>query len=604
MVNRQLGIRRSALNSARDVALSFLHEGPADDRLRALAPGDRGARHLPQGGARDEAGLRGRSSAATAAATCRSSGARSSAACATARCSASSRPTRSSSGSTSAASTSSVLVGYPGTRRLDLAAGRARRAPQRHVRGGAGRQLDAAQPVHRQAPRLLLRRAGRAGPHQPRQPADPRQPRQVRGLRAALRRRRALRPREPASRSSQYLEDEKLLHRAGERWHWTSESYPADAVSLRSRLLRQLRDPGRHARAAHHRRGRLRLGARRWSTRRPSTSSRAAPTSSRSTTTTSGACTCARPRSTTTPTRSPTRRCGSSSASPRSRAANARRNHGEVHVTSQVVGFKKIKFHTNENVGSGELTMPENEMHTTVVLADRAARDHARAAVLARGAARRRRGALVHARPAGGAVPDVRPPRPRAWPSATTARARRTSSAACGGCGRAAQRRAAAGRGLRAERLRLRQLPRRDRALRAALPAARQAARREPRADRGLPLRRRLPVLRRARRARSAAAARKWPWRSSTRCWRSEPFLSWGDAVPHAGALARRRPGPTGHDVEPPRSAAAAEKPRAGGCPRHSSGSRTEVLGDLLPTTGRKCSRSSSGSRGSSRSPR
>jgi DEAD/DEAH box helicase domain-containing protein len=45
--------------------------------------------------------------------------------------------------------------------------------------------------------------------------------------------------------------------------------------------------------------------------------------------------------------------------------ANARRNRGEVHVTSQVVGFKKIKFYTNENVGSGELTMPENEMHTT-----------------------------------------------------------------------------------------------------------------------------------------------------------------------------------------------------------------------------------------------
>jgi DEAD/DEAH box helicase domain-containing protein len=44
---------------------------------------------------------------------------------------------------------------------------------------------------------------------------------------------------------------------------------------------------------------------------------------------------------------------------------NARRNHGEVHVTTQVVGFKKIKFHTNENVGSGELSMPENEMHTT-----------------------------------------------------------------------------------------------------------------------------------------------------------------------------------------------------------------------------------------------
>src|SRR5262249_47181564 len=45
--------------------------------------------------------------------------------------------------------------------------------------------------------------------------------------------------------------------------------------------------------------------------------------------------------------------------------AGARRSHGEVHVTSQVVGFKKIKFWTNENVGAGELQMPENEMHTT-----------------------------------------------------------------------------------------------------------------------------------------------------------------------------------------------------------------------------------------------
>ncbi|HTM03167.1 MAG TPA: DEAD/DEAH box helicase [Vicinamibacterales bacterium] len=39
--------------------------------------------------------------------------------------------------------------------------------------------------------------------------------------------------------------------------------------------------------------------------------------------------------------------------------------HGEVHVASRVVGFKKIKFYTNENVGSGELDLPEQEMHTT-----------------------------------------------------------------------------------------------------------------------------------------------------------------------------------------------------------------------------------------------
>ncbi|MBD3413062.1 MAG: DEAD/DEAH box helicase [Candidatus Aminicenantes bacterium] len=43
----------------------------------------------------------------------------------------------------------------------------------------------------------------------------------------------------------------------------------------------------------------------------------------------------------------------------------SRISHGEVHVATQVVGFKKIKFHTMENVGAGELTLPQNEMHTT-----------------------------------------------------------------------------------------------------------------------------------------------------------------------------------------------------------------------------------------------
>jgi len=42
-----------------------------------------------------------------------------------------------------------------------------------------------------------------------------------------------------------------------------------------------------------------------------------------------------------------------------------RAHHGEVHVAVQVVGFKKIKFHTMENVGAGDLQLPENEMHTT-----------------------------------------------------------------------------------------------------------------------------------------------------------------------------------------------------------------------------------------------
>ena len=45
--------------------------------------------------------------------------------------------------------------------------------------------------------------------------------------------------------------------------------------------------------------------------------------------------------------------------------AGALRSHGEVHVVSRVVGFKKIKFYTNENIGAGELDLPEQNMHTT-----------------------------------------------------------------------------------------------------------------------------------------------------------------------------------------------------------------------------------------------
>ena len=34
-------------------------------------------------------------------------------------------------------------------------------------------------------------------------------------------------------------------------------------------------------------------------------------------------------------------------------------------MVARVIGFKKIRFYTNENVGSGELDLPEQQMHTT-----------------------------------------------------------------------------------------------------------------------------------------------------------------------------------------------------------------------------------------------
>ena len=39
--------------------------------------------------------------------------------------------------------------------------------------------------------------------------------------------------------------------------------------------------------------------------------------------------------------------------------------YGEVSVTNVTVAYKKIKFHTHENIGMGNIHLPEMEMHTT-----------------------------------------------------------------------------------------------------------------------------------------------------------------------------------------------------------------------------------------------
>ena len=41
------------------------------------------------------------------------------------------------------------------------------------------------------------------------------------------------------------------------------------------------------------------------------------------------------------------------------------RNHGEVKITSLASMFKKIKFHTHENIGAGPIHLPEQTLHTT-----------------------------------------------------------------------------------------------------------------------------------------------------------------------------------------------------------------------------------------------
>jgi DEAD/DEAH box helicase domain-containing protein len=163
-----------------------------------------------------------------------------------------------------------------------------------------------------------------------------------------------------------FLEEERLVHRAGDRWHWTSESYPADAVSLRSvssdNFVVQDVTPGQaprviaevdydsapsmvHEKAVYLLEGRSFL-VESYDHAQRRVQVRAAEVdyytdAIRST------------------------RVSVLDRFAEQRRGDGRASHGEVHVVSQVVGFKKIKFWSNENVGSGELRMPEHEMHTT-----------------------------------------------------------------------------------------------------------------------------------------------------------------------------------------------------------------------------------------------
>ena len=161
-----------------------------------------------------------------------------------------------------------------------------------------------------------------------------------------------------------FLEEEQLLHRAGGRWHWTSESYPADAVSLRSvssdnfvvqditkepRIIAEVDYDS--APSMVHEKAVYILEGRSYLVEAYDHKERRVHVREADVDYYTDAITATKVKIL--------------DRFEEEAVASARRVHGEVHVTSQVVGFKKIKFYTNENVGSGELRMPENEMHTT-----------------------------------------------------------------------------------------------------------------------------------------------------------------------------------------------------------------------------------------------
>jgi DEAD/DEAH box helicase domain-containing protein len=161
-----------------------------------------------------------------------------------------------------------------------------------------------------------------------------------------------------------FLEEAGFLHRASGAWHWTSDSYPADAIGLRSvtsdnfvvvdttgepKVIAEVSFPA--ALTTLHEKAIYLHEARQYHVERFDYEERKAYVKRVD-------CDYFTDAIDYTQVRVLEEFEGRD-------ARGVRLAHGDARVTTQVVGFKKIKFYTLENVGAGQLEMPEQEMHTT-----------------------------------------------------------------------------------------------------------------------------------------------------------------------------------------------------------------------------------------------
>src|SRR5262245_11400810 len=158
----------------------------------------------------------------------------------------------------------------------------------------------------------------------------------------------------------QYLAERGFIHLAGNKWHWTNESYPADSISLRSvssdnfvvvetteaaRIIGEV-DYSSAFSTLHEKAIYLHQGQQ-YYVHQLDIPERRAYVRMVDSDYFTDAITYTKVKILET------------------METAGDHNHGEVHVAHQVVGFKKLKFFTAENVGSGDLNLPTQEMHTT-----------------------------------------------------------------------------------------------------------------------------------------------------------------------------------------------------------------------------------------------
>jgi DEAD/DEAH box helicase domain-containing protein len=161
------------------------------------------------------------------------------------------------------------------------------------------------------------------------------------------------------------LRDQGFTHHSGGAWHWTSDTYPADAISLRAvssdnfividmtsgnDVIAEVAFPA--ALTELHEKAIYLHGAKQFQVEKLDYEQRKAFVREVDCDYFTDAIEYSRVKALEEFAGAPLPRC-------------ARAAYGDVRVNRQVVGFKKIKFYTMENIGAGKLSMPEQEMHTT-----------------------------------------------------------------------------------------------------------------------------------------------------------------------------------------------------------------------------------------------
>jgi DEAD/DEAH box helicase domain-containing protein len=163
-----------------------------------------------------------------------------------------------------------------------------------------------------------------------------------------------------------YLEEKGILHRVDDRWHWAAESYPADEVSLRSInpenvVVVDTTDTGHHQVIAEvdwdsaftsvHDDAIYMMESQQYHVDHLDLERKKAYVRKVDVDYYTDAMTYTNVRVI--------------DSFETKHQGNLIAEHGEVQVVRKVVGYKKIKFYTSENLGYGEVNLPEKDMHTT-----------------------------------------------------------------------------------------------------------------------------------------------------------------------------------------------------------------------------------------------